>query len=296
VANTQLKELNTLTTGAVGAAMAVINYRNAVVEGGDAGLNRWVKMLAGGESELTQLEVALREASQESASRNDGGEYFRSRESEFRERLKTVAMNASVTEMMLLNAAYAMASMRGSSGQALSDKELLQNLKALGDGKGSVQTVLGMIDKTFNDVLLTGVDVRRTSMLEGIGLTPSGKAFVSSTNLDNSFKSILDDAIQKSGNTGIQAGYQALVNREISSEPPSDVQGQGTEAPKEITPLTPEDETHRTEQSDLSSADILTLLNKGVPVFVNQAMINDYPKRFTQDMLGKRLKPVDPKQ
>jgi len=276
VANTQLKELNTLTTGAVGAAMAVINYRNAVVEGGDAGVNRWLNALSSAESEVTQLEVALREASQESASRNDGGAYFRSRESEFRERLKSIATSSSVREMMLLNAAYAMASMRGSSGQALSDKELIQNLKALGQGKGNVDTILTMIDKTFNDILLTGVDVRRTSMLDGIGLTPSGKAFVSSTNLDNSFKSILDDAIKESGNTGIQKGYQALVNREISSEPPSDVQGQETDTE------TVEDFSNIPE---LSPDDAMLAYNNGDRVVVTQDMLDKWPKSF----VGKRV-------
>ena len=288
VANTQLKELNTLTTGAVGAAMAVINYRNAVVEGGSAGVNKWLNALSSAESEVTQLEVFLQEVSQESASRNDGGEYFRSRETEFRERLKSIATSSSVREMTLLNAAYAMASMRGSSGQALSDKELVQNLKALGQGKGNVDTILTMVDKTFNDILLTGVDVRRTSMLEGIGLTPSGKAFVSSTNLDNSFKSILDDAIQKSGNTDIQTGYQALVNREISSEPPSDVQGQGTE-----TQVTPSPKTETVEDfsniPELSPDDAMLAYNNGERVVVTQDMIDKWPKALAGKRVGDIL-------
>ena len=288
VANTQLKELNTLTTGATDAAMAIIAYRNAVVEGGDAGVNRYVKALSGVESELTQLQVAMQQASKDGT--------FAVKDGEFRDMLKNIAMKSSITDMTLLNAAYAMASMRGSSGQALSDKELMQNLNALGAGKGSVRTILGMVDTAFNDMLLTGVDVKRNTMLDGIGLTPSGREFVNSTNLNDPFKTILDQAIQGTGNQKVIAGYEALINRDMTYGDKSPDQGQGTgeETQKQDAPVPPEEEeTLRMDQAELSSAEIASLAANNVPVFVNQAMIDDYPQKFTQDMLGKRLKPID---
>jgi hypothetical protein len=285
--NTKIREMVGFTAAGVNAAQALAVYRNAIVENPQS-LNKYSNFVGGFGAEIAEIEAAINTAVSD-------GVFTPQKQGELLGRFQEIAAGAGIVDMTLLNAAYAMAALKGSTGQALSDKELTQNLQALGMGKANPETVLSMINTAFNDMVVNNVQTRRQAELSGLYMTQSGKAFLSQTNLYTPFDQVVEEAFQSTSDARLIGAYEAMRNGDTTiqqgvqtgstssvGEAVDGFMGGDTEETADDLPVFSLDEV--TSPTTLEEFNVS--MEAGKPTRVTQELIDAYPDIFTPEMLN----------
>lgn len=124
---------------------SLANYRELVINN-PAGLNQFITV--GGK--LVDVVNGAASAAEAVVS----GEYeYRTFENEIMANLADLSSSERRIARAQLRAAYGMAAFSGSSGQALSDKELVINLESIGKGLTNPKKVVGVINDNIRDVV-----------------------------------------------------------------------------------------------------------------------------------------------
>ena len=123
------------------------------------------------------------------------GEYtYQTFENEILNNIRDLSQEDRLIAQAQLRAAYAMASFAGSSGQALSDKELKQNLESLGQGVSDPKKIVLLINASMKSVV-EATEQKRSIGLDGFIATTELRETMSTTAIGTPFS----DYIQKPG-------------------------------------------------------------------------------------------------
>jgi hypothetical protein len=140
------------------------------------------------------------------------GEYtYETFENEILNNLRDLSQQDRLIAQAQLRAAYAMASFAGSSGQALSDKELKQNLESIGQGVSDPKKIVGLINASMKSVV-EATEQKRSIGLDGFIATNELRETMSTTAIGTPFS----DYIQKPGL--FSADNMAQINEGIEGK------------------------------------------------------------------------------
>lgn len=143
--NNQADRIATDVTEGVNAIQSLVNYRMLVIDQ-PQGLNNYISIAGKLVGEANSIKSALEGIST--------GQYgYTTFENRVMSAIRDLSAEDARIARAQLRAAYAMATFSGSSGQALSDRELIQNLKAVGQGLTDPRKVVSIINDNIDDVV-----------------------------------------------------------------------------------------------------------------------------------------------
>jgi len=143
-------------TNGLNAVTTVLQYRQ-LVRTSPSGVNPYINFADAIKNQAASLSAAFN-------SMVVGGNYDYGFEGQFFSNLeKLSAENKNILQAQL-RAAYAIAASRGSRGQGLSDKELLQNLNALGAGESNPEKIIGLINGELKNVVMLTEQKRKGAL------------------------------------------------------------------------------------------------------------------------------------
>lgn len=164
--NVQSQKIADIVAEGTNAVQSLTNYRELVIDSPE-GLNRYLSVAGELVSQANSIKSAVEGLTT--------GQY---EYTAFENRMMSVLRDLSAEDRRIaraqLRAAYAMAAFSGSSGQALSDKELVANLEAIGQGVTDPKKVVGLINDNINDVI-TMTEQKRAPKFESFIADPALK-------------------------------------------------------------------------------------------------------------------------
>ena len=190
VYNKPITDVSNIVESGVAGLDNLLQYRKLAMEN-PAAFNKYLKFLKGATNEIENLVSSIVTVS------NKTGEYIDVR-TELGNQLEELTGVSRDIFIRQLQAAYDLARMNDSKGQGLSDKELLQNLIAVGQGEDKAIGALRAINVSV-DKLVTRTESRRKGMMGSILA-------------DDDFKSALND-------TRFGGNFNALIKKEFASDP-----------------------------------------------------------------------------
>jgi hypothetical protein len=247
-----------VTVGA-NALTSLSNYRKLVIES-PQGLNPFLsvggKVLGAVNSANSAVQGLV------------SGEYtYQTFENEILNNLRDLSQEDRLIAQAQLRAAYAMASFAGSSGQALSDKELKQNLESLGQGVSDPKKIVGLINASMKSVV-EATEQKRSIGLDGFIAKTELRETMSTTAIGTPFS----DYIQKPGLFSADNMLQITEGLEGKLDYPYGSSG------KQPAPTTIPEMTFEQFTDDLKTKPDMT-----DPDNSNKTMFD----RFTEDQLRK---------
>lgn len=157
--NTSIREVSTYQGQAEAAVKQLISLRQTVETSPEA-FNSILKNVSKVVGTAENLEEAFRTAI-------DQGGTYQDVERAVYSKFSDIQQSDRIVFSKMLRAAYDMAALKGSRGQGLSDKELMQNLEALGYGATKAEIALGAINTAFSD-LFSNAESRRSGLFNAI--------------------------------------------------------------------------------------------------------------------------------
>ena len=157
---------------------SLANYRELVINN-PAGINKFITV--GG-----QLVSAVNSAGSAAQAVLTGDYEYRTFENDIMNNLRDLSSDDKRIARAQLRAAYGMAAFSGSSGQALSDKELVLNLESIGAGITDPRKAVGVINDNIQDVIdLT--EQKRKVKFDGFIATDSLRGTMATTPIGTVF-------------------------------------------------------------------------------------------------------------
>ena len=154
--NDNITKTGEAVTNGLNAVTTVLQYRQ-LVRTSPAGVNPYINFANAIQNQAASLSAAFN-------SMVIGGSYDYGFEGQFFSNLdKLSAENKNILQAQL-RAAYAIAASRGSKGQGLSDKELQQNLNALGAGQTNPTKIMGLINGELKNVVMLTEQKRKGAL------------------------------------------------------------------------------------------------------------------------------------
>jgi hypothetical protein len=170
--NNQADRIATDVTEGVNAIQSLVNYRMLVIDQ-PQGLNNYISIAGKLVGEANSIKSALEGIST--------GQYgYTTFENRVMSAIRDLSAEDARIARAQLRAAYAMATFSGSSGQALSDRELIQNLKAVGQGLTDPRKVVSIINDNIDDVV-TLTEQKRAGKFNSFIASDALKATMSNT-------------------------------------------------------------------------------------------------------------------
>jgi hypothetical protein len=162
-----------------------------------------------------------------------------------------------------LTAAYSLAAMKGSSGQALSDRELQLNLTAVGFGITNPDKSITQINTSINDVMRE-MEIYRNSTWIGLSIPPDRKAAIQNDLLRTPFEDFVRGTVYADN-----PERQQLLQRSLEGD------------------TTLSSETAAAVVPGATVEQLITDYSSGVPITVTQELVEAYPDLIED--LGKTI-------
>lgn len=281
VHNTQIGDITKVVSSGVQALDSIDTLRQLVIENPSA-VNRYVSIANNVASTIKSLGAAANGI----FSGNDFIQYdYNTVENELFTSLGNLAAEDAAVASAMLRAAYDMAAARGSSGQALSDKELEKNLAGVGMGLTDPRKIVGLLNDAARGMIQMTDGARRTGW-EGITMSPEIKNVVGKQN--SIFVSDFEDYYRNRiiGDDEVRArhfqemmedktDYNYVVRNDSMAPPRAQTSLMGPENDVDLT---------RTREG------INTAISEGRTITVTEAMLEALPKWRENFAVGQILK------
>ena len=191
--NNAAQKIATNVDEGVGAIQTLSDYRDLVITAPE-GLNPYISMAGVLVNEANSIKSALKGVM-------NGTYGYETFENEVLSNIQNLSAKDREIASMQLRAAYAMAAYAGSAGQALSDKELMQNLENVGKGITNPSKVVGLLNRAMQQVVKRTEQKRYTAFNSFIA-SEELKGTMSTTPIGMNFTdylpNVLDEATQVS--------------------------------------------------------------------------------------------------
>ena len=192
--NEPIMEASELVENGVSAIVNLLQYRELVVNN-PAVMNNYLTALSGLTNEIEAMGSTI-----VTLAKSDSG--YEQVELAFGDILDSLGTNQDkVLFQMQLKAAYDQAKLEGSSGQGLSDKELLMNLDMTGKGERAGKAVLS-INRLINSTLRR-VNRKRKGKMGGIIQRPEFKGSWASLPIGQNFKTYAVNTLTENGDDNL---------------------------------------------------------------------------------------------
>lgn len=188
--NTNAAKIGTTVSEGVTALQSLTNYRELVIDS-PAGLNSYISVAG----KLVAQANSIRSALEGVRTGQYGYETFENR---VMSAIRDLSQDDARIARAQLRAAYAMAAFSGSSGQALSDKELIANLQAVGSGLTDPRKVVALINDNIDDIV-TMTEQKRTTAFNSFIASPELKATMQDSPIGMPFSNYLDTGVLDEG-------------------------------------------------------------------------------------------------
>ena len=210
--NGQADKIAQDVTIGVNTLQSLSNYRELVINN-PAGINKFITV--GG-----QVVSVVNSAGSAAQAVLTGDYEYRTFENDIMDNLRNLSADDRRIARAQLRAAYGMAAFSGSSGQALSDKELVLNLEAIGSGITDPRKAVGVINDNIRDVVdLT--EQKRKIKFDGFIATDSLRGTMATTPIGTVFSDYIQTPGLFNGTTltQISEGYADKVDYNFSNTP-----------------------------------------------------------------------------
>ena len=139
----------------VNAVSSLASYRQRIIESPE-GLNQYISLAGRFVDQANSIKSAV-------AALNNGSYSYESFQADVVQNIMGLSGNDALIAAAQLDAAYQMAILKGSSGQALSDRELMMQLKAVGQDLTNPIKVVNLIDANIATAIRSTETNRKTS-------------------------------------------------------------------------------------------------------------------------------------
>jgi hypothetical protein len=239
-----------------------VGYRKEILDN-PAALNVYLKAGAAISTEIESISAALTSMIQQD------GSYSYGIENTLLNTLQGLTQADRIIAQRQLRLAYSIAAMRGSTGQALSDKELAGVLASLGVGITNPQKLIGVINSGITSEIKF-IERKRSIQIQGY-MGPEGITdILGNTPFGRPFKETLDAVLDDTDKTQLQ---EALVNK---TDYNFQVSPQGLGDPPQTAPVV---------YPDVQSA--IAAYNSGTPIIITPEIVAVYPAYANR--LGKTI-------
>jgi hypothetical protein len=205
--NKQIEELSGTISSGANAVRSLLGYRELVIQN-PAALNRYNRFASSLIREAEQAEAAFRSMVEE-------GRYSIGFENAILDSMTDLTQKDREIAQAQLRAAYSIAQIRGSSGQALSDRELQQNLEALGQGVGQPDKVVGLINSELSD-LIPRIESKRSTQFGSFFVTDGMRDSMSTLPFAQSFDTYLSSQLQEDNKVALQEALSGKTDYDYS--------------------------------------------------------------------------------
>jgi hypothetical protein len=180
--NNSAQKIATDIDQGVGAVQAISDYRQMVIES-PQGLNTYISVAGRLVSEANSIKSAFEGVV--------NGEYsYTTFENNVMSSIRDLSADDRRIARAQLRTAYAMAAFSGSTGQALSDRELMMNLENIGQGITDPKKVVGLLNDAMSEVV-TRTEQKRSTKFNSFIATEDLKQTMSDTPIGMDFQSYL---------------------------------------------------------------------------------------------------------
>jgi hypothetical protein len=180
--NNSAQKIATDIDQGVGAVQAISDYRQMVIDS-PQGLNTYISVAGRLVSEANSIKSAFEGVV--------NGEYsYTTFENNVMASIRDLSADDRRIARAQLRAAYAMAAFSGSTGQALSDRELMMNLENIGQGITDPKKVVGLLNDAMSEVV-TRTEQKRSTKFNSFIATEDLKQTMSDTPIGMDFQSYL---------------------------------------------------------------------------------------------------------
>ena len=239
-----------------------VGYRKEILDN-PAALNVYLKAGAAISTEIESISAALTSMIQQD------GSYSYGIENTLLDTLQDLTQADRIIAQRQLRLAYSIAAMRGSTGQALSDKELAGVLASLGVGITNPQKLIGVINSGITSEIKF-IERKRSIQIQGY-MGPEGITdTLGNTPFGRPFEETLDAVLDDTDKTQLQ---EALVNK---TDYNFQVPPRGLGEPPQTAPVV---------YPDVQSA--IDAYNSGTPIIITPEIVAMYPAYANR--LGKTI-------
>ena len=239
-----------------------VGYRKEILDN-PAALNGYLKAGAAIGTEIESISAALTSMIQQD------GSYSYGIENTLLDTLQDLSKADRIIAQRQLRLAYSIAAMRGSTGQALSDKELAGVLASLGVGITNPQKLIGVINSGITSEIKF-IERKRSIQIQGY-MGPEGITdTLGNTPFGRPFEETLDAVLDDTDKTQLQ---EALVNK---TDYNFQVPPRGLGEPPQTAPVV---------YPDVQSA--IDAYNSGTPIIITPEIVAMYPAYANR--LGKTI-------
>ena len=239
-----------------------VGYRKEILDN-PAALNGYLKAGAAIGTEIESISAALTSMIQQD------GSYSYGIENTLLDTLQDLTQADRIIAQRQLRLAYSIAAMRGSTGQALSDKELAGVLASLGVGITNPQKLIGVINSGITSEIKF-IERKRSIQIQGY-MGPEGITdTLGNTPFGRPFEETLDAVLDDTDKTQLQ---EALVNK---TDYNFQVPPRGLSEPPQTAPVV---------YPDVQSA--IDAYNSGTPIIITPEIVAMYPAYANR--LGKTI-------
>ena len=239
-----------------------VGYRKEILDN-PAALNGYLKAGAAIGTEIESISAALTSMIQQD------GSYSYGIENTLLDTLQDLTQADRIIAQRQLRLAYSIAAMRGSTGQALSDKELAGVLASLGVGITNPQKLIGVINSGITSEIKF-IERKRSIQIQGY-MGPEGITdTLGNTPFGRPFEETLDAVLDDTDKTQLQ---EALVNK---TDYNFQVPPRGLSEPPQTAPV-----VYPNVQSAIDA------YNSGTPIIITPEIVAVYPAYANR--LGKTI-------
>lgn len=180
--NNSAQKIATDIDQGVGAVQAISDYRQMIIEA-PQGLNPYISVAGNLVSKANSINSAFKGVV--------NGEYsYTTFENNVMNSIRDLSADDRRIARAQLRAAYAMAAFSGSTGQALSDKELTMNLENIGQGITDPKKVVGLLNDAMSEVV-TRTEQKRSTKFNSFIAAEDLKQTMSDTPIGMDFQTYL---------------------------------------------------------------------------------------------------------
>ena len=186
--NVQSQKIADIVADGTTAVQALSDYRRLVIDS-PQGLNNYISVAGKLVAEANSIKSALEGITRENALYS-----YSTFENAVMSAIRDLSAEDARIARAQLRAAYTMAAFSGSSGQALSDNELVQNLRAVGQGLTDPRKVVGLINDNI-DTVVTQTEQRRMTKFDSFIADDTLRNTMSDTPIGMNFTNYLDTGV-----------------------------------------------------------------------------------------------------
>jgi len=215
VYNDEVSEANTTITESTVAVATIIDLQDYVATEGKEALNPFTNALG----QLADKIIAAGDAAKTIFTVDSEGNVgnYKQVESEFLESLGNLSGKDKVVAQKTLATAYAIAKMRGSVGQALSDRELKSILATLGQGVTNPEKLVGILDELLISEV-TNAEIRRKGFSESILKVGGETEIINSTGIGKPIYGTILEGLEFRED---KAKFKSMFSQQLAGEEPS---------------------------------------------------------------------------